>query len=94
MKNVLVLLHGDQGQEARLQVAIRLTRALSGHLTGLDVVTPPAMVTDDTGVAEGMVLQYACEHEGEDRSRLTAHLQNEDVRIPEHAARPILKLAG
>lgn len=33
MKNVLLLIHDDDGQEARLQVTLDLTRALDGHLT-------------------------------------------------------------
>ena len=38
MKNILLLVHDDAGQEARLQVALDLTRALGGHLTCIDVV--------------------------------------------------------
>ena len=38
MKNVLLLVHDDVGQEARLQVALDLTRALDGHLSCVDVV--------------------------------------------------------
>ncbi|MDT9600816.1 universal stress protein [Sphingosinicella rhizophila] len=37
MKNVLLLVHEDPGQEARLQAALDLTRALEGHLVCLDV---------------------------------------------------------
>lgn len=53
MKNVLVLLHDDAGQEARLQVALDLTRALSGHLKCLDVVVPLAGARDYFDVSEG-----------------------------------------
>jgi nucleotide-binding universal stress UspA family protein len=41
MKNILLLLHDDPGQEARLQAALDLTRALEGHLTCLDVTLYP-----------------------------------------------------
>jgi hypothetical protein len=37
MKNILLLVHDDVGQEARLQVALDVTRALTGHLESLDV---------------------------------------------------------
>lgn len=51
MKNVLLLVHDDKEQEARLRVALDVTRALSGHLTCVDVFTPPIIVSDYTGVA-------------------------------------------
>ncbi|WEK43206.1 MAG: universal stress protein [Candidatus Sphingomonas colombiensis] len=41
MKNLLLLVHDDEGQEARLSVAIDLAGALGGHLTCLDVAAPP-----------------------------------------------------
>jgi nucleotide-binding universal stress UspA family protein len=80
MKNVLVLLHDDPGQEARLQVAVDLTRALSGHLTCLDVVVPPAAVSDYFEVSGGaMTMEYVRERESENRSVVEARLQREDV---------------
>lgn len=79
MKNVLVLLHDDEGQESRLQAALDVTRAIDGHLVGLEVVIPPAVVTDFAGTAEGMVLEYAVEHESENRARIVARLEKEDV---------------
>jgi len=44
MKNVLLLAHDDEGEEARLQAALDLTRALSGHLICLDIVQPPPVL--------------------------------------------------
>ncbi len=41
MKNVLLLVHDDVGQESRYQVALDLTRALQGHLMCLDVTYVP-----------------------------------------------------
>ena len=41
MKNILLLVHDDPGQEARVQAALDLTRALDGHLTCLDVAAMP-----------------------------------------------------
>jgi hypothetical protein len=32
MKNVLLLVHDDLGQEARLQAALDIVRAIGGHL--------------------------------------------------------------
>jgi hypothetical protein len=44
MKSIRLLVHDDEGQEARFQTALDLTRALAGHLTCIDV----SMVTADT----------------------------------------------
>lgn len=80
MKNVLVLLHDDAGQESRLQVALDLTRALSGHLTCLDVIVPPAVVSDFYEVAGGaMAMEYVREREADNRSKIGVRLQQEDV---------------
>jgi nucleotide-binding universal stress UspA family protein len=69
MKNILVLMHDDPGQEARLCVALDLARTLGGHLTCLDVVEmPPAIVTGmDDFHATAMVLD--CEQEREKANR-------------------------
>jgi nucleotide-binding universal stress UspA family protein len=80
MKNVLLLLHDDGGQEARLQAALDLTRALSGHLMCLDVVVPPAVVSDYLEVSGGaMMMDYVRERESDNRSAIEARLQHEDV---------------
>lgn len=46
MKNILMLVHSDDGQEARLQVALDLVRAFNGHLICLDIGQPPLPVVD------------------------------------------------
>lgn len=46
MKNVLVLVHEDRGQERRFQAAVDATRALQGHLTCLDVAIMPSTEFD------------------------------------------------
>lgn len=80
MKNVLVLLHDDEGQEARLQAALDLTRALAGHLMCLDIVTLPELPTDYfSGVGGAMALDLAREHESENCRAIAARLQKEDV---------------
>ncbi|MCW3848188.1 universal stress protein, partial [Sphingomonas sp. LB-2] len=80
MKNILVLMHDDVGQEARFQVALDLTRALDGHLTCLDVARPPVVVADyaELGGA-AMVLEDERESEAKNRSRMDARLRIEGV---------------
>ncbi len=78
MKNVLLLVHDDPGQEARLQVALDLTRALSGHLHCLDVTPPPVMADPAWGSA-GTILYDETEREQQNLERLNARLANEDV---------------
>ncbi len=46
MKNILLLVHDDEGQEARLQAALDLVRTLDGHLVCLDVTPFPVMAGD------------------------------------------------
>jgi hypothetical protein len=46
MKNVLLLVHDDAGQEARLQAALGIVRAVEGHLTCLDVIIYPMISAD------------------------------------------------
>ncbi len=80
MKNVLVLLHDDNGQEARLQAALDLTRALDGHLVCLDVAALPALVGDPY-CADGSAILLAEERAREDRNvlKLQERLRHEDV---------------
>ena len=81
MKNILLLVHDDAGEEARFQAALDLARALSGHLTCLDIVEIPALTSDvylmaDVGVA---LMADAQDREAENRSRIKARLAVEDV---------------
>lgn len=79
MKNILVLVHDDPGQEARLQAALDLTRAVEGHLICVDVAAPPVAMADayigyvDTTMLDERPLEAA------NRDRLTARLRQEDV---------------
>jgi nucleotide-binding universal stress UspA family protein len=80
MKNVLLLVHDDAGQEARLQAALDLTRALRGHLTCLDVVVMAPVAGDSIGLSGGaMLLDIERSTESINRDRLTQRLQKEDV---------------
>jgi len=80
MKNVLLLIHQDEGQEARLQVALDLTRALSGHLTCITAM-PPALVLADfgAGYAGAAVMTELREQEAHDLAALKARLLREGV---------------
>lgn len=81
MKNVLLLVHDDPGQEARFQAALDLTRALTGHLICLDVAEVPNLYGDPY-VGTGAQAQLAAEIEGVEaanRVRLEARLAREDV---------------
>lgn len=80
MKNVLLLVHDDDGQEARLQAALDLTRALNGHLSCVDVAMLPVVTGgfyDDGGAA--LLVKLENEREMDNKARLTARLAHEDV---------------
>ena len=81
MKNVLLLVHHDEGQEARLQAALDLTRALDGHLSCVDVALSPATVGDyySMGFAEAALLRDERAGEGRNKIALEARLEHEDV---------------
>lgn len=68
MKNILLLVHDDTGQEARLQAALDITRALEGHLNCLDVAMMPT-VAGDLWVGGGTAIYMADEREAEAANR-------------------------
>lgn len=80
MKNVLLLIHDDPGQEARFQAALDLTRALNGHLHCVDVTIVPVVV-DDYVPNGGTALLLADEQAREraNRTAMEARLAHEDV---------------
>lgn len=80
MKNILLLVHDDEGQEARLQVALDLVRALNGHLVCLDVIQFPVL-DGQYFVAAGQapLLEDEREREARNRARLQARLQVEGI---------------
>ncbi|UUL83145.1 universal stress protein [Sphingomonas qomolangmaensis] len=91
MKNVLVLLHDDPGQEARFQTALDITRALNGHLTCIDVAVAPIFVGDYADMG-GTALLMADEQQREsaNRTRMEARLRVEDVPYTWRDARGFL----
>lgn len=87
MKNILLLVHEDDGQEARLQAALDLTRALDGHLTCLDAVQMPYLVDDYySGANEAMLLAERRKVEQANGEALKARLAHEDVSWDWHDA--------
>ena len=80
MKNILLLVHDDSGQEARLQAALDVTRAVEGHLTCADVVVMPALVADFySGAGQAMLLEDERVREADNKVALEARLAHEDV---------------
>lgn len=80
MKNILLLIHDDAGQEARLQAALDVTRALGGHLTCLDVAAVMPFVGEATGVQGGaMLIEMEMASETVNAVRLGERLRHEDV---------------
>jgi nucleotide-binding universal stress UspA family protein len=82
MKNVLLLIHDDSGQEARLQAALDLTRMFNGHLTCLDVVYVPPLIGSGTYIdsyATADLMVYETTLEGANKERLIERLRTEDV---------------
>jgi len=80
MKNILLLVHDDVGEEARIQAALDLTRALDGHLTCVDVAPLPVMVGDFySGVGDTLLLAETCRHDTAHRGRIEARLAHEDI---------------
>lgn len=81
MKNILLLVHDDAGQEARFQAALDVTRAVSGHLTCLDVVANPVVVGGDMWgtSANAMILEDERITETANKARLQKRLAVEDV---------------
>lgn len=80
MKNILLLVHHDDGQEARLQVALDVTRALDGHLSCIDVTPYPVLAGNAVmGFGESVVLFDERDSEAKNKAELTDRLSREDI---------------
>ncbi|MBW4331561.1 universal stress protein [Stakelama sp. CBK3Z-3] len=80
MKNILLLVHDDSGQEARFQAALDVTRAMDGHLSCVDIALAPAMNEDYFSPGLGPILMSEeIEQEQANRGRLEQRLASEDV---------------
>lgn len=77
MKNVLVMIHDDEGQEARLQTALDLTRALEGHLICADVAE---LVIAGEGIpGDAIILVDTRPEEAANRRRIERRLAIEQL---------------
>lgn len=81
MKNIMVLVHDDPGQEARLQAAFDLARACEGHLTCIDVAIQPPTV-GDYGLTEISAVMLADEVQAEKRNRARIEPRVAEEEIP------------
>lgn len=80
MKNVLLLVHDDAGQESRFQAALDITRAVEGHLTCLDVAIYPMFVSDAYAISvEAAMFDDERAREADNREKLEKRLAHEDV---------------
>src|SRR6478609_4988629 len=78
MENILLLVHQDTGQEARLQAALDVTRAVKGHLTCADVSVMPILADDYVGsMGTAMLLEDERTREAENRVAIEARLAGE-----------------
>lgn len=78
MRNVLLLIHDDQGQESRYQAALNVTRAVGGHLTCVGLTMIPEFVGDYVG-ATSMILADEQADEAANKTRMLGRLEREDV---------------
>jgi nucleotide-binding universal stress UspA family protein len=79
MKTVLLLVHDDAGQEARLQTALDLTRGLNGHLTCVDVTPVTSFAGDVDGAAQAMILREERRVEAINKTTLQTRMAGEEV---------------
>lgn len=81
MKNVMVLVHDDDGQTARLQTALNLARALEGHLSCVDV-TPTLVYGGNAyaGFGDPILLNDERETEARNKVEVTKLLEREGVQ--------------
>jgi nucleotide-binding universal stress UspA family protein len=80
MKNILLLVHDDAGQEARLQAALDVTRAVEGHLRCVDVVQVPVVFGDPQDSAgTAMLMEDEFDREKHNSDVLKRRLAGEGV---------------
>lgn len=78
MKTILLLIHDDDGQEARIRVALDVVRAIKGHLVCLDVAAIPQYVSDYVG-NPGCLFAEEQLIEAENKARVMGRLEQEDI---------------
>lgn len=78
---VLLLIHDDPGQHARIEAALAVVRATQGELHCVDVAaypTPPSLSFDPYADAALMRREAVCE--AANKGKLTARLDREEIR--------------
>ena len=76
---VVSLVHEDPGQEARLQAALDIARALEGHLKCVAVTPLPLFVGDYDGAAQGLMLMEGRQAESANRVAMEIRLAHEEI---------------
>lgn len=81
MKNILLLVHDDAGQEARIQVALDLARAIGGHIHCVEVTEMPVPLGTgfETGFQLATLIADEYDRETVNRDRITERFGTEDV---------------
>lgn len=80
MKNILLLIYDDEGQEARLQAALCVARAVHGHITCLNLTVIPEFAGDYAPLGgTGLLLFGEDAVEAEHGRRLRGRMEGEDV---------------
>jgi nucleotide-binding universal stress UspA family protein len=80
MKNIMLLVHSDDGQEARLQCALDVTRAVGGHLNCLDIAATPILYEDYmANYGQLMLMEDVIAAERANRAKLEPRLVKEGV---------------
>jgi nucleotide-binding universal stress UspA family protein len=82
MKSIMVHIQDDLGMEARLQAALSIARATSGHVSCLHVTPISLYIASDGITGAYMMPNFAKaldEIEAKIRARIEDHLKNEDV---------------
>jgi nucleotide-binding universal stress UspA family protein len=78
VKNILLLVHEDIGQESRFRAAIDVTRALNGHLKCVDVLSLiPWPIDAEAG--SGIVVNFERKIEAQNKRDLLNKLEGEHV---------------
>jgi len=82
IKNILFVVHEDDGLDGRLQAALSLARSCSAHLQQLQVVPLEAFTVVDTyggAFVSGEIVEVLQEEADKVRKRIEKHLKTEDV---------------
>ncbi len=80
MKNILLLVHDDDGQEARLSAALAVRAALGGHLVCLDVIiTSDGFYRVGGGTIGMLVLEERQKEERHNKAAIHARLLGGDI---------------